>query len=157
MERQEAVFVNSVWKERFPDSNGLSAVPIKSRAVSEISFKAPSSGKDVPFIEEETGGSRTSVKFLFPLKLFTCWCSRQPLLGTGTQNESLTFFLGKIMDPCLTLRNHLLISQLERKFLMSSVHHSKSFRKKLQLLTCQPLVRYSDVLWFTLVGQKIMR
>jgi len=53
LEREEATFVNSVWEETLPDSNGLSALPIKSRAVSKVSFKAPSSGKDIHFIEEE--------------------------------------------------------------------------------------------------------
>lgn len=52
-ERQEATFANSVWEETLPDSNGLSALPIKSRAVSEISFKAPGSGKDIHFTQEE--------------------------------------------------------------------------------------------------------
>lgn len=53
VETQETTFVNSVWEEILPDSNGLSALPIKSRMVSEISFKAPSSEKDIHFTEEE--------------------------------------------------------------------------------------------------------
>lgn len=53
VEGQEGAFVNSVWEETLPESNGLSALPIKSRPVSKICFKAPSSGKYIHFTEEQ--------------------------------------------------------------------------------------------------------
>lgn len=33
---------------------------------------------------EEMGGCRTNVKFPYPLKLFSCWCSLQLFLGKGS-------------------------------------------------------------------------
>lgn len=93
VERQEATFVNSVWEETLPDSNGLSALPIKNSVQNKLQSTKFREGYPLHRREEETGRIRTNVKFPFPLKLFFCWCSLQPLVGTATQNQSLFHIL----------------------------------------------------------------
>lgn len=48
------------------------------------------------------GGCRTNVKFPFPLKLFSCWCSLQLSLGTGSWIQS-SFCIHLRLDYCSLL------------------------------------------------------
>lgn len=51
---------------------------------------------------EEMGGCRTHVKFPFPLKLFSCWCSLQLFVGTGSWIQS-RFHIRLRQDHCSLL------------------------------------------------------